>query len=145
MLTIGMTDKLDIPDEPDAWIEVRRLSWRHLADARKARQLEVFATVRAMGSDVLNSLPGRCSKGCGEEKHDGACPPVAERADQAAVDPVNEFDIETLLVNAIVGWSYDEPVSKATINDSLSEPTAKWLAGEIVRLNTLPTEEETKN
>ena len=144
MLTIGITDKLDIPHEPGEWIEIRKLSWKHLADARKGRQETVFATVRAMGGEVLNALPSRCSKGCGEEKHDGACPPPAERADPSATDPTNEFDIETLLQSAIIAWSYEEPVSRETVND-LNEPTTKWLAGEIVRLNTAPSEGERKN
>ena len=144
MLTMGITERLDVPGEEGQWIEVRRLSWKHLADARKARQEAVFATVRAMGGEVLKSLPSRCSKGCGEEKHEGRCTPVAQRADQAATDPVNEFDIETLLQSAVVGWSYEETVSKDTISD-LSEPTANWLAAEIVRLNTTPAEGAQKN
>ncbi len=144
MLTIGITDKREIPHEPGEWIEIRKLSWKQLANARKERQEAVFATVRAMGGEVLNSLPSRCSKGCGEEKHKGNCPPPEERADPSAADPTNEFDIATLLHVGIVAWSYEQAANVGNI-DELDDVTAKWAAAAIVAYNTTPSEGERKN
>ena len=144
MLTIGITKELEIPHEPGETITIRKLSWKQLANARKERQEAVFATVKAMGGEVLSALPSRCSKGCGEEKHQGACPPPEERADPSGVDPTNEYDHGTLLQTGIVSWSYEKPANVGNIDD-LDEVTAKWAVAEIVAYNTAPSEGERKN
>lgn len=144
MLTKGITDKRDIPHEPGEWIEIRKLSWIDLDDAREARQAAVFGNVKAMGGEVMAALPKRCKKGCGEEKHDGACPPPEERADDSAADPTNEYDQNIMLHRGIVAWSYEEPSSGANI-DTLDEVTAHWIHGELVVYNTVPKGDEQKN
>jgi hypothetical protein len=143
MLTIGITDRRDIPHEPGEWIEIRKLSWKQLADARKVRQEVVFSSVRAMGGEVINALPKRCGQ-CGEEKHEGACPPPEQRTDASAADPTNEYDRGTLLHTGIVAWSYDKPANVGNI-DELDDVTAAWATAEIVAYNTVPSEEERKN
>lgn len=136
MLTIGITDRRDIPHEPGEWMEFRKLSWKQLQDAREARQEAVFGKVKQMGSEVMGALPKTCRR-CGEEKHDGPCPPAEQRADASAADPTNEYDRDTLLHAGIVQWSYEEGVTDATI-DELDEPTAAWAHAEIVAYNTVP-------
>ena len=143
MLTIGITKQVAIPHEKGEWIEIRKLSWKQLDDARKMRQEAVFSTVRAMGGEVMAALPKTCRR-CGEEKHDGACPSQAERAAAAASDPMNDYDRATLLHAGIVKWSYQEVLTEAAI-DQLDEVTAAWAAEEILAYNTTPSEEERKN
>ena len=142
-LTSDITDTLDIPHAPGQTITVRNLSWQHLKDARAVRKAEVMEELAALPSSMIPDMRNRCRRGCGEEKHKGACPPP-EDGDQLGGNPVDEYDTETLLQAAVVSWSNDAPVSKANVND-LNEQTAMWLKAEIVRLNTAPTEGEQKN
>ena len=146
MLTSGITDTLEIPHEPGQTITIRKLPWKQLAKARKARKKGVFSDVKDMGADVLAALPSRCAKGCGEEKHKGDCPPVEERSNLAEADPTEEFDQDTLLHAGITEWTYEKdgkgvPCNEANIND-MDEVTAKWAFAEIVKFNTAPSEEE---
>lgn len=145
--TEGITERLEVPGEPDQWIEIRKLSWHDLKKAREARQDNVLGTLRTMGGDVVKSLPGRCRE-CGEEKHDGDCPPPEERKDASAADPTNEYDQETILHAGVVSWSYEPALTKenriARIN-GLDEPTGKWLHEQLVARNTTPKGDERKN
>ena len=144
MLTSGITETLDTPHEPGQTITIRKLSWKQLNKARKARRKGVFSDVKDMGSEVLAALPSRCAKGCGDEKHKGACPTVEDRVDPAATDPTDEYDQDTLLHVGITAWSYEENATEANV-DMLDEPTAKWVFAEVVRFNTRPTEEKKGN
>ena len=143
ILTSGITDTLDIPHAQGQTITLRKLSWQHLKDARETKKETALAELAGVPSNMLPDLGGRCRKGCGEEKHEGACP-TPEEGDESGRDPADAYDTETLLQAAIVSWSYTEPVSKKNIND-LNEQTAMWLKVEIVRLNTVPSEGEQKN
>lgn len=145
MLTSGITDTLEIPHEPGETITIRKLAWKALDAAKKARRKDTFSDVKEMGADVLAALPSRCSKGCGEEKHKGKCPPVEDRVDtDAAKDPTGEYDQDMILHSGITDWSYDKACNAANIDD-LDEPTAKWAFEEIIKFNTAPTEDEQKN
>ena len=143
IMTSGITDTLDIPHASGQTITLRKLSWQHLKEARAKHKADFLEEMAVMPSNMIPDMSNRCRKGCGEEKHKGACPPP-EDGEQSGIDPADEYDTETLLQAAIVSWSYEEPVSKANVND-LNEQTAKWLKAEIVRLNTAPTEEEQGN
>ena len=110
----GVTRKVEIPHEDGEWLELKTLSWRELEQARKARSNEVFANMRAMGSDILATLR--------DVKTDDV--------QQAAADPVNEYDRATLLKSGIVGWSYESAFSPEKV-DELDERTAAWAAAEI--------------
>jgi len=126
----GLTCKLPIPHVPDAWIEVRTLSWKQIARAEEARTLSVLKHAKVMGPDIIAASFER-----------------ADRADvaKAANDPLNDYDHETLLKESIIGWSFaDRPVTPENI-DALDEQTKEWLVRELVALIKPPTGEALKN
>ena len=109
-LTKGVTRKVEVPHEQGAWLELRQLNFRQIAEARA---LKLNTTI-----DLLRSLEG--------------IPLPAGRAwsiDNSA--PPGSFDVPTLLKYGIVAWSYGDEVTP----DELDERTAIWAACEIVALS----------
>ncbi len=107
MLTGRITRRLDIPHEPGEWMEFRMLSGKQLDEAREVRTQKVAAMLRAMGGEVLKA--------------------VRDEDESEGQDPLLAFDVDTLLYHGIVGWSYDAPVTRATI-DQLDARTREWAA-----------------
>ena len=140
MLTAGDTQRLEIPHEPGQWIEVRRLSWSRLDAARAAYLSKAVKKAKATGGLDAN-LRSLCA-GCRQVKHDGACLPPEERADQSERSATYDYDDETLLQLAIAGWSYDKPVSAAAVAD-LSARTAGVVLAAVAALNALQPSVET--
>ena len=128
MLTSKVTKRFPIPHEPEEWIEVRLLSWLHLEEARLAKQAKVFESMRSMGGDVLHALQEARAEG-----------PVD--AAPVELDPIAQYDQETLLRSGIVSWSYPEPVSAI---GELDAETAEWAARVILNPSER-TEEDRKN
>ena len=110
MLTAGIQKRIELEHEPGAWVTVRMLGYRALEAAREARTARAIRRARDMGPELMASLP----RGGG----DGL---VLE------TDPLEEYDLNILLQEGIVAWSYAEPVNAETIG-SLDEATAKVVA-----------------
>lgn len=102
------TKRLDIPEEPGEWVEIKKLPWPVLDAAREVRTKTVLANARAMGAELWQSLRA----------------PVSS-ADQAAYDVLG------------VQPGADESVIEAAYR-ALSRkvhPDAAGNAEEMVRLN----------
>jgi hypothetical protein len=110
MLCQGITKQVDLPHEPGQWIKVRLLGYAALTEAREARSLQAIRKAREMGAELMNSLPDRAPR-------ENAAPP----------DPLNDYDMPTLLRAGIVEWSYDAKATRENI-DSLDEKTARLVA-----------------
>ena len=95
ILTSGITDTLDIPHAQGQTITLRKLSWQHLKDARETKKETALAELAGVPSNMLPGLGGRCRKGCGEEKHEGACPTPEEGA-VAGPGPADAYETENL-------------------------------------------------
>ena len=121
MLTKDLTRQLDLPHEPGAWITVRGLGYVALERARQRKLVDQIGLLRQLG-DVQS---------------------VANKAEASTdePDPLAAYDLTALLEEAIVAWSYEEPVSPEAIH-SLDEVTAKFVGHAV-----LPggTEEARKN
>lgn len=119
MLTNKIRKRIEIPGEAGEWLEIRMVSGKKLEEARKAKQMEAFATLRAMGKDGLEAVQGMTR---------------AEADAVVAADPLAEYDLDVLLRSGVVGWSYDEPFAPTKV-DELDAATREWAAGEIVALS----------
>ena len=106
-LTKGVTRKVEIPHEPDQWVQLRMLTYRQLAEARWVKLDDLFTVMRGLKDIALPQQDG-----------------------QAVVDPLAGYDIGVLLRYGIVAWSYGETVTP----DELDDRTAQWAAREIVAL-----------
>lgn len=108
-LTKGVTRKVEIPHEPDQWMELRHLSYRQLDEARQAKLDELFGFLRKT-KDLTLPKPDD---------------------DKAAADRLAAYDVPTLLRHGIVAWSYGDAVTP----DDLDAKTADWAAREILALS----------
>ena len=127
MLTSKITKRLDIPGEEGEWIKIRMLSGTMLELAEETRTKAVLSTIKAAGGEAFREV-------------------TISREDREEivrqVDPLNDYDVDTLLRFGIVEWSYPDKLSKAI--DDLDADTRKWAAQEILAF-TKQTEADAKN
>jgi hypothetical protein len=128
MLASKIKRRVSVPHEPGEWFDIRALGGRALDEARRVRMLANFATLQAMGHDILTSM------------QTAAVDDTVARADP---DPLAAYDVDTVLRSGITAWSYDAKVNPANIGE-LDEQTREWAAREIVALCG-ETEAERKN
>ena len=115
MLTGNRTRRVDIPDEEGQWVELRELSGRQLRRVKKAKLSETIANAKEMGPEMMQSI---------SEVN-------REEVEEAARDPLAEYDIDKLLEEGIVDWSYDAEVNTDTIGQ-LDKKTEEFLAMQLV-------------
>ena len=121
----------EVPHENGAWIDICKLSWTQLADARKAGLKENAERMKLFGAEWISAL----LQGRKEE---------AEKiVDEQKWDP-SAFGTGVLLELGIVAWSYEEKIIPDNIAN-VDEPTIDWVKQEIIDLNKPPSEEEEKN
>jgi hypothetical protein len=117
-----------IPHEPGKTITFRQLNWVQLEEAERVRSASVLRNLREMGPEIMREMQGVQRE-------------AVEAAPTVAQDPLATYDRATLLKYGIVGWSYPEPVSAATIAD-LDTQTADWAARQIVDMHKTPSVED---
>ncbi len=130
-LRSGYTKREAIPHEEGEWMDLRLLGWRELDQARRARQGESFDNIRQMGAlwKDIQIMQREMQKEGG--------------ADDAVADPLQTYDLGTVLKLGVSGWSYGEAVSDETIGQ-LDPVTAQWAAKIIVGV-VAESEAERKN
>lgn len=116
-LRTGMVKREQIPHEPGEWMDLRLLGWRDLDAARRARQAESYDSLRAMGGDLYKMIQETRAE--------------VKREDSSTDDPLQTYDLGTVLKLGVAGWSYDEPVSEDSLG-ALDRETAEWAARVIV-------------
>src|SRR5437899_1113414 len=99
--------RVEVPNEPGAWIEIRMLSWLTLDKSKKERLKEIIGM-----RDVVALF----------RESNGAALEAAKTA--AASDPFQQHDQLTLLKHGVCAWSYGETVDV----EALDETTAEWAA-----------------
>ena len=149
MLVSETPIKVDVPHEQyeddhlkkGEWIEFRRLSARALALAREARakkaQSEAANMLRELGPKFFRAM---------QEGDDESKRRIVREMEELEYH-ISNFDVDTLLKEGIIAWSYDEKLPSDYDNPSegLDERTARWAAIEIVNITRPPTEEEEGN
>lgn len=118
-LRSGVASRVEIPHEPGEWMDLRQLGWSGLDEARRAKQGESFGNLRQMGDDVFTMIQ-KARKELG-----------ADDDDDGPADPLQAYDLGTVLKLGIADWSYPEKVSAETIG-MLDPETARWAARAIV-------------
>mgnify|MGYP003377323635 CR=1 FL=1 len=61
MFVTGITERVEL--DGGEWIEIRKLSAKHLANAVRAREREVAESVRAFGGDVMTAIQSARANG----------------------------------------------------------------------------------
>ena len=133
MLVTREPVRRDIPHEEGEWVDICKLSWKELRDARKDGLKENAEKMKIFGVEWVKVLIS----------NDDGAKKAQKIADAQEWDPTN-FGTELLLEHGIVAWSYDSPVDATSI-PMLDGATAAWLKQEIIDLNKPLSEEEEKN
>ena len=116
MFVDSTTRRIELPHEDGEWVEVRMLSWRELREARQKRLDDTLDVAKKMGTDLRKEIR--------EAREDAD-------VKEAMGDPLNDYDLETLLGYGIVKWSYERDVNAGNIG-LLDEKTVRVVASELV-------------
>ena len=134
MLIDNVPVQRDIPHEPGQWIEIRRLSWLMLDEAKKRQAATQREDMKALGAEFVAAI----MRGNQDEEAR-----VRRRLREQEWD-VSQFDTLTLLRKGLAGWSYQTDVNADSIGQ-LDPITAEWAAGEILSLSRPISADERKN
>lgn len=116
LVDTSKSDRLEHPEEPGQWIEVRHLLGVEMDEAQEVRVKKLLN----VWGDALNSA----STGTPQDRN-------------SLEARMQRYDHQTLLNYAITGWSYDAPVDPDNIA-RLDNVTRQWLVEEIIVRNTRP-------
>lgn len=124
MALVGKTERRDIPHEPGAWLEFRRLTGAELdeADAKGTERAMSFST--RLPAETVGRLMDR-------QQEADLTPEQQEERDFGG------YDKDTLVRYGVVGWSYDEPCNDET-KARLDAATRDWAALQVYRMNRRP-------
>jgi hypothetical protein len=113
------------PWEPGASFGLRLLAWPERDEAQLARTRRSFAVMEGIDPDIMAALPQRAE--------DATATPSSD-------DPLDEYDLGTLLKYGLATWSYEQDLTEPN-KALLDDRTAKWIGREIIRLNCWSEEE----
>lgn len=149
------SQRVDIPHEPNCWMEFRKPSSALVAEARKIVEQEGRKGVRDFGAEIVKAF------NTGEDD-DKAARRARKLAQLQEYDP-DQFDRSTLLAGAeiggrtlqgaIVAWggpAYTDAngkvvlVNRTNVSD-LDEATARWAHEHVVGLMKPPSQEVDKS
>jgi len=116
------------PWEPGASFGLRLLAWPERDEAELAKTRRSFAVMEGIDPEIMAALPQRAS--------DATAIPTSD-------DPLDEYDLGTLLKYGLATWSYEQELTEQN-KAMLDDRTAKWLGREIIRLNCWSEEEAGK-
>lgn len=115
-----LKEREPIPHEPDAWLTLKGLGGtklREAAEQQTRRQITIFGVE---GLKAIQTIKR-------EDVED------AERTLKA--DPLNNYDIDTLIRAGIVGGSYWPGKPRVEDIDGLDERTQRWAATELLKMS----------
>jgi hypothetical protein len=106
------------PWEPAASFGLRLLAWPERDEAELAKTRRSFAVMEGVDPEIMAALP---------QRSDTTVPTPSE-------DPLDDYDLGTLLKYGLVKWSYEQDLTEQT-KALIDDRTAKWLGREIIKLN----------
>jgi hypothetical protein len=119
ILRPAVSDRIDVPTEPCAWVQVRRLNRPQLAACALERMRRGITNTR----DMVNSPQFRAI----QDQFSGASEKT-EAFEESERDLLSRYDIDTLLRGGVAAWSYPFPVTSI---ECLKPATAEWMARKI--------------
>lgn len=118
-----VTKTIPIPFDPPHTVTIQRLAGRHL---ERAKTESLFAS-----ADYLKRMGGASFQQ--ELSSLGNPAEVAAAVEKARADPLQKYDRLTVLEKGIKAWTYDDPPSRAALED-LTEEASDLIARAILRL-----------
>lgn len=140
MLVDRHVKRLEVPGEPGAWVELRRLNFGELKDLRQQSGERFLEDLSGLPADVLEmQLTVQAKMAEAKKAAAAAADQSGSDAEDDLPDPdvLDGMDLLFVLRAGIVAWSYCEesgapvPVDAATVA-MLDEDTARWAAREVL-------------
>ena len=122
MLTSKIRRRIELPHEPEQWVEVRQLSYLQLDLARDIFQMRNMDRLGRLDASTRQQLA---------EMQLARFQNSTTVAEVVVDDPLIGYDVQTLLQAGVIAWSYDEAVTPESV-DQLDEATAEYVARELV-------------
>lgn len=123
MLVGTNTEWVEVPHEPGNRFQMAALNWQELKEARKDRQTEAIASMRAMGGDIMQALPKSADNGT-----------------TAPADPLDTYSMATLIRYGLRDWQgpgYSDARFSAENVGRLDDTTAEWAARTIYGMSRI--------
>jgi hypothetical protein len=114
---------IDLPFDPPHTITIQKLPGRHLGKAGQEHLYETVENLKRMGGPAFQ----RELQALGDEGK------RKDLIDQYKADPLNSYDVDTLITKGLKAWSYEKPIDAPTIED-LDDQSRDFIAREILRL-----------
>ena len=111
---------IDLTFDPPHAVTIQKLTGRHIGKAEREHQAASVEMLKRFG-------------GAAFQREMSALGDVAEAVTERQKDPLNSYDVPTLLLHGIVGWTYDEQVTPETLADLTAE-ASDFIARAILRL-----------
>jgi hypothetical protein len=146
MFASRVTKTIPIPFEEGQTVTLQKLNGRHLEQAAQRRAIAAQQFVRDLGGAEFRR---QLAEATAEAQPAAAAPPAeGEEAapareltavEKAQADPLNGYDIRTLLYRGIKAWSLPESLKADSTGDiaaleDLDEEAREWFAREVLRL-----------
>ncbi len=119
------------PSEAGVEFQLRRLSWKQLREARSVQESAQRGLLKDFGEEGVKLIKALQSGEVDEAE-------LREAVKSSDSYALSNFDLGTLLLSGIAGWSYDAPVTPETI-ENLDEATAVWAGQTILDMTRPPT------
>lgn len=118
VFTSQVTDTVQIPHDAGQSAIIRKLAPRQLEKAGKVQRNAALADLRELGGAAfMKELQGLSDTS----------------KQQAATDPLLQYDRVTLLEEGVLSWTYPEPAARESFED-LDDQTLEHLARAVLRL-----------
>jgi len=123
-----VTQVVSYPGAPGSEIVIRKLAPKDLAKAARASQKRALDDLLEVGgTEALKALKAFETE---RPKTDDDAPsgPVAEP------NPLDGYDLGTLVLRGVKSWNFEVPVSAESVDD-LDEDALTWLATAVLKLS----------
>lgn len=126
IFTHRVTQELEVPDtDPVQRITIRKLAGRHLETAAVEAQRKSLDNVRHMGG------PAMVKEFLAMREPKPASTP--ETVEAVAADPMSGYDPISLAQQAVVSWTFEEPLTPTAIEE-MDDDTLGWLSAAVLKL-----------
>jgi hypothetical protein len=119
VFTSKVTLDVPIPHDSPHSVTIRKLAPRHLDAAAKEAQRQAITEAKAIGPAFIKEMQALADK--------------PETKDAAQRDPLLTYDRVTLIEKGATAWTYDEPLTRESIED-LDDETADVIARAVLKL-----------
>jgi hypothetical protein len=137
MFASRSTRVLDVPQAPGNTVTIRRLSWKHLREAREVVERRALGQLRELGgaAALKDIRAAEAAATPAPAPANGEAAAAVALMPEPEVDPFPQYDPEIMLRHGVVAFSGVNRVTPDVLADLEPEP-ADWIARQIFAFST---------